>query len=156
MAITSRQAIDDFLASKRIAIAGVARNPTDFSRSLFRDLQSRGYDVVPVNPKAEEIEGLRCYKRITDIQPPVEAALLFTTGEATDEVVEDCAAGGVKRVWMYRALGNGAVTQSAVNFCMEHGITLVPGECVYMFLPQSGLVHSIHGFLKKAVGAYPR
>ena len=156
MATASRQAIDDFLASKRIAIAGVARNPADFSRSLFRDLQSRGYDVVPVNPNAEEIEGLRCFKRVSDIQPPVEAALLFTTGPATDEVVKDCAVAGVKRIWMYRARGRGAVTQNAVNFCLEHGITVVPGECVYMFLPQAGWVHSFHGFLKKTVGAYPR
>jgi len=156
MATASRQTIDDFLASNRIAIAGVARNPQDFSRSLFRDLQSRGYDVVPVNPNADEIEGLCCYKRISDIQPPVEATLLFTTGTATDVVVKDCLAANVKRIWMYRATGRGAVTQKSVNFCLENGITLIPGECVYMFLPHAGWVHSFHGFLKKTVGAYPR
>jgi hypothetical protein len=56
---------------------------------------------------------------------------------------------------MYRATGRGAVTQTAVRFCMEHGITVVPGECVYMFLPKPGWMHGFHGFVRKMTGTYP-
>ena len=43
---------NEFLAQRRIALVGVSRNPRDLSRTLFRELRRRGYDVVPVNPDA--------------------------------------------------------------------------------------------------------
>ena len=51
MTTTLRQ-IDDFLALKRIAVVGVSHEPKDFSRLLFRELKQRGYDLVPVHPRA--------------------------------------------------------------------------------------------------------
>src|SRR5690349_258401 len=97
------QRIQEFLGQKRLAIVGVSKQPKDFSRSLFREFQRRGYDAVPVNPDATEIEGRPCFARVQDIQPPVTAALLMTSPAATDQVVLDCAAAGVRQVWMYRA-----------------------------------------------------
>jgi predicted CoA-binding protein len=155
MAVSTLQAIHDFLACRRIAMAGVARDSRHFSRTIFRDLRSRGYDVVPVNPNAEEIEGLRCYRRVCDIDPPVEAALLTTTGAASEAVVRDCADAGVRRVWFYRAAGRGAVTPGALTFCEQRGISVVPGECIFMFLRNAGWIHSLHRTLRKAVGSYP-
>lgn len=151
----TRQAIDRFLASRRIAVVGVSRNEKDFTRMLFRDLKTRGYDLVPVNPNASEIEGVPCYGRVGDIQPAPEAALLFTTAEATDSAVVECAAAGVSVVWMYRAVGKGAVTESAVLFCRANGVQVVPGECVYMFLPDAPWFHKLHGFVRRITGSYP-
>src|SRR5579863_609506 len=107
--MTSRRAIDDFLAAKRLAIVGVSRNPKDFTRTLFSEFRRRGYDVVPVTPLTSELDGLRCYSRVQDIAPPVEGALLLTSPAVTDGVVQDCASAGIRRVWMYRAGGAGAV-----------------------------------------------
>ena len=55
--MTERQLIDDFLAQKRIAVVGVSRNPRDFTRTMFNEFIRRGYDAVPVNPNAAEIDG---------------------------------------------------------------------------------------------------
>ena len=82
---TSLETIEDFLAQKRIAIAGISRNPANFSVMLFEELSRRGYDVVPVNPNTEEeVRGRRCFARVQDIQHPVEAVLLMTSPEATE------------------------------------------------------------------------
>ena len=152
---TSRSQIDEFLAQKRIAVVGVSRNPRDFTRMLYREFQKRGYNVVPVNPGVAEIDGARCYENVRQIQPPVSAALLMTSSEITDRVVEDCLAAGVAHVWMYRASGRGAVSASAVEMCHARGVNVIAGECPFMFFPKTGFLHRGHGFIRKILGSYP-
>jgi uncharacterized protein len=154
--MTKLAQIQDFLGQKRLAVVGVSTRPQDFSRTLFREFRKRGYDAVPVNPAASEIDGQPCFARLADIEPPVDGALLMTSPAATDQVVRDCAGAGIKRVWMYRALGAGAVSASAVKFCEAEGITVIPGECPFMFLPEGAWFHGLHGLVKKIFGAYPR
>ncbi len=147
--------INDFLAQKRIAMVGISREHRDFSVTLFEELCRRGYDVVPVNPGLAVVSGRRCYARVQDIKPGVDGALLMTSPGVTDSVVRDCAEAGIRRVWMYRAAGAGAVSAKAVEFCRERGIAVVPGECPYMFLRGNGL-HKIHGFVRRIAGRFPR
>ena len=148
-------AIQRFLATDRFAMVGVSHAPAEFSRALWREFRSRDYDVVPVNPAAAEIDGQRCYARVQDIAPPVEAALLMTPASVTPEVVRDCAAAGVKLIWMYRAGGAGAVSKEALDFCAAQGVAVIPGECPFMFLEHSGWIHRAHGFVRRITGRYP-
>lgn len=147
--------VRDFLAQKRIAFVGVSRNPRDFSVSLFDELYRRGYDVVPVNPNATEIRGRRCFPSVKDIEPPVDGALLMTDASTAQAVVHDCADAGIKRIWLYRAAGDGAVSAEAVQFCRDHDMEVIPGECPYMFLSAAGPLHWIHACIRKITGAYP-
>jgi hypothetical protein len=84
-------------------MVGVSRDPKDFSRQLFRDLCARGYDMVPVNLRADEVEGRDSYQCLQVIRPAVEGALLMTSPQATEAVVRDCVEAGIRNVWMYRA-----------------------------------------------------
>lgn len=155
MSESTRQAIQDFLAQKRIALVGASRNPKDFNTCMFRDLREQGYDVVPVNPGAKEIDGVPCYESVQAIQPPVDAVLIMTRADAAATVVNDCQQAGIKRIWLYRASGKGAVSDAAIDFCKRNGITVVPGACPYMFLPKTAWVHRLHGAFLKIFGAYP-
>jgi uncharacterized protein len=152
----SLDTIQDFLAQKRIAMIGVSRDPAHFSVKLFEELCRRGYDVVPVNPSVAEMQGKRCFAHVQDIQPPVDGALLMTSAEATEAVVRDCVEAGIGRIWMYRATGKGAVNENALTLCRERGIRVVPGECPFMFLPETAGFHRFHGFIRKIMGSYPR
>lgn len=152
----SRPQIDAFLAEKRLAVIGVSRNPKDFTRTLFDELAGRGYDVVPVNPGAPEIGGRRCFARVQEIEPPVGAALLLTSPQVTEQAVRDCDEAGVRQVWMYRGAGAGAVSRPAVAYCRERGISVVPGECPFMFLPGAAWPHRLHGFVRRILGSYPQ
>jgi len=153
--MTSLQSIEDFLSLKRLAVVGVSRNPRDFTRTMFRELRGRGYDVVPVNPNLTEVEGLPCLPHVQDANPPVEGVLLMTHPSVTDVVVRDCAQAGVRHVWMYRAGGAGAVSSSAAAYCRSNGIDLVEGECPFMFLNGASWPHRFHGFCRKVFGRYP-
>ena len=153
--MSSMQLIQDFLGQKRLAVVGVSHQPKDFSLALFREFRKRGYDAVPVNPEAEQIDEQPCFPRLQSVHPPVEGALLMTSPAATDIVVRDCAEAGIKRVWMYRAGGAGAVSPEAIKFCEEHGISVIPGECPFMFFPGGSWFHRFHGVLRKISGKYP-
>ncbi len=153
--LTTIADIRDFLAQRRIAMVGVSRDPKDFSRMLFREMRQRGYEIIPVNPGTEELEGSHCFVRVQDIAPPPDAALIMTSPRDTERVVRDCAEAGVARVWMHRGGGQGAVSEAAVNFCRTKSMRLVEGYCPFMFLSRTGLIHRVHGFLLKLLGGYP-
>jgi uncharacterized protein len=148
--------IEAFLQQKRFAAIGVSRNPKDFTRSLFAEFRARGYDVVPVNPHVASIDDVPCVPRLQDISPPVEAALLLTSPSVSEDIVEQCIRAGIRQVWMYRATGAGAVSLRAIVVCQLNGISVIAGECPFMFLPHTGFPHSVHGFCRKLLGSFPR
>ncbi len=152
---TTREDVDGFLKHKRLAMVGVSRDPKDFSRGLFRDLRRRGYDMVAVNPQLAELEGEKCFARVRDITPPVDGALLMTPPRVTEDIVQECAAVGIRRVWMHRGGGTGAVSEQAIEFCRQKGMRVVAGHCPYMFLPGTAFFHRVHGFFMKLTGGYP-
>lgn len=147
--------IQDFLAQQRLAIVGVSREPKGFSRTLLREFRGRGYNAIAVNPQANEIDGQPCFHSLREVHPPVESVLLMTSPAGTDAVVEQLAETRVKRVWMYRAGGAGAVSPSAVEFCKSHGIAVIAGECPFMFFPGGSWFHRLHGLVKKITASYP-
>jgi len=153
--MASKRAIDSFLSCRRIAVVGVSRDPKDFSRAVFRAFVERGYDAVPVNAAGGEVDGRRAARWVGEMQPPPEAALLLTPPAATGQVVRECADAGVKRVWMHRGAGQGAVSPQAVALCRERGIEVVDGECPFMFLPDTGWFHGVHRFFKRLGGRLP-
>lgn len=152
---TSRAEIDAFLAHHRIAMVGVSRDPKHFSRYLFDELRKRGYDVVPVNPLAVNINGQTCFSKVQAISPAVDAALIMTRSSETEKVVKDCADAGLSEVWMHQGGGQGSVSKAAVQFCRERGMKVIEGHCPFMFLPHTQFVHRAHGLLLKVTGRYP-
>ena len=153
--MSSMAIIQDFLAQKRIAVVGVSHDPKDFSRGLLRTLRERGYDAVAVNPELRSADDAPCFVRLDEITPPVDGVLVMTSPAVTDQVVQECAKLRIPRVWMYRAGGDGAVSPQAIEFCEEHGIAVVPGECPYMFFSHGGWFHRFHGFIKRISRSYP-
>jgi len=147
--------VEDFLALHRIAIVGVSRDPKDFSRLLFREMCDRGYEMVPINPAADEIDGRECFHSLQAVKEPIEGVLVMTPFSATRQIVEDCAAAGIRNVWIYRAGGQGAVSPDATAFCKQNGIRVVDGHCPFMFFRGTKFVHRAHGFLLKITRRYP-
>ena len=153
--MSSMAVIRDFLDQKRIAVVGVSHDPKELSRALLRTFRARGCDVYPVNPAMQSVDDIQCYASLRDIKQPVDAVLVMTSPAVTDQVVQECADLHIPRVWMYRAGGQGSVSAQAVEFCVEHGIAVVPGECPYMFLSGESWFHRLHGFVRRITGAYP-
>jgi len=116
---------------------------------VFRELVKRGIDVVPVNPAVAEVEGRRSFRRLAEIEPRVDAALVMTHPAQTDRVLADCVEAGVRRVWLHRGAGKGSGDDRAVAFCEAHGLEVVRDLCPFMALPDAGLPHRLHAFFRK-------
>lgn len=153
--MTTTAQIDAFLACKRIGFAGVSSNPADFSRAVFREFVSRGYDVIPIHPTAKKIENRPAFATVLDA-PKLDAVFLMTPPSATEQVVQDCHHAGVKHVWMHRGFaGQGAVEWHAVQYAKAFGIDVIEGECPLMFLSHPDRVHRVHAGMRRAVGHFP-
>jgi len=103
---------------------------------------------VPVNPAATELDGLRCYPGIADIEPRVEAALVMTPPARSAAVVEECVRAGVRAVWLHRGAGQGSASADALEVCRAQAIDPVVDLCPYMALPGAGLMHRFHGVVR--------
>lgn len=89
--------MDFFFNPNGIAVAGATPEPYRGGHHLLTNL-TLGYKgpVYPVNPKYDEIIGLKCYPRVSDIKGPLDLVLIFTPAQAIPQVLEDCVTKGVR------------------------------------------------------------
>jgi uncharacterized protein len=141
---TIKEAATEFLASKRIAVTGVSRSPKEHgSNTVYRRLRDRGYDVFPVNPNADEVEGATSYHDLKSIPGGVDAVVIATAPDKADATMRECAELGVTRVWMHHGPGPTSVSATATEFGREHGITVIDGGCPLMFDPTADFGHKV-------------
>lgn len=139
--LTLPEAAQEFLAQKRIAVAGVSRKGDAAANAIYKKLRSAGYEVFPVNPNAAEVEGDKCYPTLTAIPGGVDGVVIGTAPSAAAQLVRECGALGIKRVWMHRSFGQGSVDDEAVRLCRELGLSVIPGSCPMMFCEPVDVAH---------------
>ncbi len=152
---TLREAAEEFLALRRIAVAGVSRDPKQPANLIYRRLRDHGHEVFAVNPNAELLEGDRAYPTVKDISGGVDGVVVVTTPEAADTVVEECHEAGVGHVWLHRGIGPGSISQDAIAFCREHDMRVIPGGCPNMFGATSDAGHRCMRAMLRLGGKIP-
>ena len=153
---TLKEAVDDFLAQKRVAVAGVSRNSGQAANAVYRKLRGAGYQVFAVNPNAAEVEGDRCYSDFASIAGGVDGVVVATHPDVTYRIVKECAELGISRVWMHRSFGAGSVSEAAVGYCRDNGITVIPGGCPMMFCKPVDVGHKCIRWITGLTGSLPR
>ncbi|HEY0593944.1 MAG TPA: CoA-binding protein [Thermoanaerobaculia bacterium] len=123
----------DFLSRKRIAVAGVSRKGDVAANAIYVKLRTAGYQVYAVNPNAEIVEGDRAWPSLASIPGGVEGVVIATHPSLAADVIRECAALGIRRVWMHRGIGHGSVDERAVDLARELGLAVIPGSCPLMF-----------------------
>ena len=150
--------VHDFLAQKRIAVAGVSRHPSHHAAGnlIYQRLKKTGHDVFPVNPHMQTFEGERCYPDLKSIPGGVDGVVIITRPEVTERIVHDCAEAKVRRVWMHQSLGKGSsVSPEAVEYCRQHDISVIAGACPMMFGPGADFGHACMRWVLKLTGGLP-
>jgi predicted CoA-binding protein len=108
---------------------------------VFRKLKGAGYDVYPVNPNASELEGAPCYRDVASIPGPLDGVVIATAPRVSADIVRQCAARGVRQVWLHRSFGAGSVADEAVRECAARQISCIVGGCPVMFVQPVDLGH---------------
>jgi predicted CoA-binding protein len=83
-----------------VAIVGASADRAKFSnKSLLAHLQA-GYDVFPVHPKEESIEGIKCYRSVLDIPVALDRISLYVPAAVGVKLLDDIAAKGCRELWV--------------------------------------------------------
>ncbi|HEU5470804.1 MAG TPA: CoA-binding protein [Actinophytocola sp.] len=150
------EAATEFLASKRIAVTGVSRDPQGHGGNIvYQRLRERGYQVFAVNPNADQVEGDTCYHDLKSVPGGVDAVVIGTRPDTAEATMRECAELGITRVWMHRSFGTGSVSAAATDYGRAHGITVIDGGCPLMFAPTSDPGHRIMRRICALTGAVP-
>lgn len=152
--MTHEMVVERFLAQHRFALIGASNNPRSFSNTIYRELRSHGYEVVPVNPNDEVVEGDRCYPDLASVPGVVDGVMVMLPKAASADVVRACIERRVGHVWLFRGIGGaGAVSDEALDLCREHGIHVVAGACPLMFLEPVAWFHRAHRAIRHLNGS---
>jgi predicted CoA-binding protein len=143
--------VDDFLAQKTIAVIGVSRGGKKFGNTVLKELQEKGYRVFPINPQADVIDGERCYPNLAALPETPDGVVTVVPPAATEEVVKQARAAGIRRVWMQQ----GSESEAAIRYCRENGMTVIDGECILMFAEPAAFYHRFHRWIWKVLGKLP-
>ena len=150
--------VEDFLAQKRIAVAGVSRDKSHHPAGnlIYQRLKRTGHEVFPVNPNMPNCEGDRCYPDVQSIPGGVDGVVIITRPETTQQIVRDCSSAGVRRVWMHQSMAKGSsVSPDAVEYCRQHDISVIAGACPMMFGPSVDFGHMCMRWMMKLTGGLP-
>jgi len=110
----------------RIAMVGLSANDRRPSYYAATYLKHAGYRIFPVNPRATEILGLRCYGSLREIGEPLEAVDVFRPPAAVPPIVEEAIEIGAKVVWMQF----GVIHYEAAKRARAAGLEVVMDQCM--------------------------
>ena len=111
---------------KRVAMVGLS---ADWWRPSFfaaKYLLEHGFEVVPVNPKYDEILGQKCYPDLKSIPTPIDVVDLFQKSERVPYFVDDAIEIGAKVLWMQL----GIVNEEAAQEAEDAGLEVVMDRCM--------------------------
>ncbi len=120
--------VSEFMGQKSFAVIGATDNPKKYGNKIVKNLIERGYEVYPVNPRLDEIEGLKSYARLSDIPVKVDVVDFVVPPPVTEKILEECKALGLNRIW----LQPGSESKKAIEYCHANNMQVVHDVCVMM------------------------
>ena len=109
-----------------VAMVGLSIDPRRPSYKVASYLAEHGYEVIPVNPHAEEILGKTSYPDMSSIPQPVEIVDIFRRSEEVMPIVDEAIKIGAKAVWMQE----GVINEEAASRARGAGLLVVMNRCM--------------------------
>ena len=148
----SKAAIESFLSSKKIAIAGVSRNSRKFGYTVFKELSQKGFDVYPINPNTNSLGGTPCFQSVSALPSDVKNLLILTPKDQTNGLIREAVSTGISGIWIQQM----SETPEAIQFAEENKVNLISKQCILMWLEPVKSIHKFHRNLKKLFGMLPK
>jgi predicted CoA-binding protein len=99
--------------AKTVAVIGASSNRRKFGNKALRAFEHQGYTVIPVNPNATEVEGLRAYPSVLDYPGAIDMATVYVPAAAGVGVMDDLKRKGVPEIWLNPGADDHAVIERA-------------------------------------------
>ena len=101
--------------NQTIAVLGASADRSKFGNKCVRAYASKGWEVYPVHPKAEEIEGHKAYARLEDIPVALERVSVYLPPAVGIGLLEQIADKGAKEVWLNPGAADPELLEKAAN-----------------------------------------
>ena len=144
--------IQEFLSPKKMAVAGVSRNPKKFGAVVFNELKGKGFDVYPINPHVAEIYGQKCYNSVSELPGDVKNIYVVTPKTETSLVVSEAVKKGIEKIWIQQS----SDTEEALKTAKDNNIPVIYKKCMFMFAEPVSGPHKFHRSIVKIFGRYPK
>ncbi|MET0066180.1 MAG: bifunctional acetate--CoA ligase family protein/GNAT family N-acetyltransferase [Candidatus Thiodiazotropha sp.] len=139
--------LNPLFAPKSVAMFGASERKNSVGEVVFRNLISSGYkgEIYAINPKHDQIQGVKAYKSMADIEKPVELAVVATPAKTIPAIVEACGQNGVKTMIIlsagFRESGpeGRRLEDRVVEVAKEFGIRFIGPNCLGLIRPDQGI-----------------
>jgi uncharacterized protein len=113
--------------ARRIAVVGLSPDPRRTSHGVAAALQREGYEIVPVNPNADEVLGERAYPALADVPGEIDLVDVFRRREHLEDVARQTAdRGAVSGLWLQLGLRS----PEAREIALGAGLDYVEDRCL--------------------------
>ena len=130
--------LEAFFQPRGVAVVGASRDEGKLGHAVLRNIMQYSYPgfIYPVNPKANEILGLRSYESVLETPDPVDLAVVVVPNRFVQSVVEECGQRGIRGVVIitagFREAGREGVRmeREIVATAKRYGIRMVGPNCL--------------------------
>jgi predicted CoA-binding protein len=91
---------EKMLEKKVWAVVGANQDHEKYGNMIYRKLKARGYEVYPVNPMYDTVEGDKCYKDISSIPKVPEVLNMVVSPKRGKPIIEEAAKLGIRYIWL--------------------------------------------------------
>ena len=145
----SPDVIQAALSERRIAIIGLSSNELRASNFVGYYMRRHNYDVIPVNPREQEILGNTCYSSLTEVPGDVDVVDVFRASDAVPAIAREALEIGAKYLW----LQFGVISEEGIRIAEEGGLQLIVDRCLKV--EHARYIGSMHrlGFKTQVISA---
>lgn len=127
MPVTDEDELRDVLELDRVAVVGCSTTAGKDAHEIPKYLLDKGYDVVPVNPYADEIFGREAYDSLADVPGEIDIVDVFRPSEEVSDIVDEALArDDVKVIWLQLGIHD----DEAVKRAERDGRRVVQDRCM--------------------------
>lgn len=145
---TKAPILDEIFSPRGVAVVGASAKNFSFAELVILSLIEAKFPAIyPVNPKYDEILGLKCYPSLIDIPDVVDHVVVSIPAESSLSLLDECAKKQVKSVHFFTAgFGESGDTERAdlenemLEKAKKGGFRIIGPNCVGLFVPKSRLV----------------
>ncbi len=118
--------IKQIFSLKNVAVIGMSKNQEKAAHYVPKYLSQNGYNIMPVNPTAEEILDKKCYPSVEDIPEPIDIVDVFRPSDQVLPVVQQAIKMKPKVIWLQEGIHNA----EAEELARKEGIKVVFNRCM--------------------------
>lgn len=148
--MTAFEELDPIFHPRSIAVAGVSGRERDWGggNMFVRALQKAGFPgpIYPINPRVDEYQGMKFYPSVRDVPGPVDYVISSIPSGGVLELMEDCAAKGVRAVHFFtagfRETGDPQrveLERQVLAKARAGGVRIIGPNCMGLYVPAAGL-----------------